>query len=84
MVIYNERIIMIIAAGKFKAECLKLMDRVNETHEEVIISKRGKHVAKLVPVENEPKKSIFGLLTDTVIEEKDIISSTGEKWNAEK
>lgn len=75
---------MIIAAGKFKAECLKLMDRVNETHEEVIISKRGKPVAKLVPVENEPKKSIFGLLTDTVIEEKDIISSTGEKWNAEK
>jgi len=75
---------MIIAAGKFKAECLKLMDRVNETHEEVIISKRGKPVAKLVSVENEARKSIFGLLTDTVIEEKDIISSTGEKWNAEK
>lgn len=75
---------MIIAAGKFKAECLKLMDRVNETHEEIIISKRGKPVAKLVSAENEPKKSIFGLLSDMVIEEKDIISSTGKKWNAEK
>ena len=75
---------MIIAAGKFKAECLKLMDRVNRTHEEIIISKRGKPVAKLVSVDNEAKTNIFGLLADTIIEEKDIISSTGEKWNAEK
>ncbi len=75
---------MIIAAGKFKAECLKLMERVNETHEEIIISKRGKPVAKLVSIKNEVKKSIFGLLSGTVIKEIDIISSTGEKWNAEK
>ena len=69
---------------ELKQECLKLMDRVNETHEEVIISKRGKPVAKLVSVGNEAKTSIFGLLADTIIEEKDIISSTGENWNAEK
>ncbi|MGD9200151.1 MAG: type II toxin-antitoxin system prevent-host-death family antitoxin [Chitinispirillia bacterium] len=75
---------MIIAAGKFKAECLKLMDQVFETHEEIIISKRGKPIAKLVAFENEPKKSIFGLLSGTIIEENDIISSTGEEWNAEK
>ena len=51
MVIKMRGVIMIIAAGKFKAECLKLMERVNKTHEEVIISKRGKPVAKLVSVE---------------------------------
>lgn len=75
--------VMIIAAGKFKAECLKLMDTVNETHEEIIISKRGKPVAKLTAAEPEPAKSVFGFLSGSVIEEHDIVSPTGEKWNAE-
>ena len=30
-----------IAAGKFKATCLKLMDRVAATGEPVVITKRG-------------------------------------------
>jgi prevent-host-death family protein len=75
---------MIIAAGQFKAECLKLMDRVNENHEEIIISKRGKPVAKLVPIENEPVRSIFGFTRNSVKNEKDIVEPTGEKWNAER
>jgi len=75
---------MIIAAGQFKAECLKLMDRVNENHEEIIISKRGKPVAKLVPFENVPVRSIFGFTRNLVKNEKNIVESTGEKWNAEK
>jgi prevent-host-death family protein len=74
---------MIIAAGQFKAECLKLMDKVNQTHEEIIISKRGKPIAKLVPVESEPVRSIFGFMKNTVHKEKDIIGSTGEEWDAE-
>lgn len=75
---------MIIAAGKFKAECLKLMDRVNQTHEEIIISKRGKPVAKLVPIENKRVHPIFGFMKDTVKSENDIVTSTGELWNAEE
>lgn len=76
-------IIMIIAAGKFKAECLTLMDRVNETHEEIIISKRGKPVAKLIAAGQKPVKSAFGYLSGSVREEHDIVSPTGETWNAE-
>ncbi|MBD3419602.1 MAG: type II toxin-antitoxin system prevent-host-death family antitoxin [Chitinivibrionales bacterium] len=75
---------MIIAAGTFKAQCLKLMDRVHETHEEIVISKRGKPVAKLVAVDEKPAKSIFGMLRNSVVEENDIISPTGEVWDAEK
>jgi prevent-host-death family protein len=75
---------MIIAAGRFKAECLKLMDQVSETHEEIIISKRGKPVAKLVPVESEPIRSIFGFMKNTVGKENDIVGPTGEQWDAEK
>ena len=39
-----------IPAGKFKAVCLQLMDRVRDTGEEIIITKRNTPVAKLVPV----------------------------------
>jgi prevent-host-death family protein len=75
---------MIIAAGQFKAECLKLMDRVSENHEEIIISKRGKPVAKLVPIENEPVRSIFGFARNSVKNEKNIVEPTGEHWDAER
>ena len=41
-----------IAAAEFKARCLTLMDDVRSTREPLIITKRGKPVAKLVPIEN--------------------------------
>ena len=42
-----------IAAGEFKSKCLKLMDNVQRTRKPITITKRGKPVAKLVPVELE-------------------------------
>lgn len=75
---------MIIAAGKFKASCLKLMDRVQQTHEEIIISKRGKPVAKLVPVEPEASRPIFGYMQHTVTEHGDITEPSGEFWDADQ
>jgi hypothetical protein len=39
-------------------------------------------VAKLVPLEAEKQKKIFGRLGGCVTFEKDIITSVGEKWNA--
>ena len=51
-----------IPATEFKARCLELMDRVAERHETYVITKRGKPVAKLVPLEPEPAVSIFGWL----------------------
>ena len=72
---------MEIAAGQFKAVCLKLMDRVQASHESVVITKRGKAVAKLVPVDEEPRR-LFGFLKDSVIAEKDIIEPIDEEWDA--
>jgi prevent-host-death family protein len=42
------------AAGSFKANCLAVMDEVQAKHETVVITKRGKPVAKLVPLNTEP------------------------------
>jgi prevent-host-death family protein len=41
----------IMAAGKFKAQCLAVMDEVQAKREPVVVTKNGKPVAKLVPVE---------------------------------
>ncbi len=53
-----------INAGDFKAQCLKLMDQVNSQRSEVVITKRGVPVARLVPVEAAPT-SIFGCMVGT-------------------
>ena len=42
-----------MAAGSFKAKCLAVMDEVQAKRETVVITKRGKPVAKLVPVNAE-------------------------------
>ena len=39
-----------IPAGEFKQGCLAILDDVAKTHREVVITKRGKPVARLVPV----------------------------------
>ena len=75
---------MEIAAGQFKAHCLKLMDRVAETHETITILKRGKAVARLVPVEARPECPLFGHLRGKGVIIGDIVASTGETWEADQ
>lgn len=57
---------MEIGAGKFKAHCLQLMDRVRDTHERVVITKHGKPVAQMVWVEEQKPQPLFGRLRDSV------------------
>jgi prevent-host-death family protein len=45
-----------IPAGAFKQGCLRILDEVAETHREIVITKRGKPVAKLVPVKEERER----------------------------
>lgn len=49
-----------IAAGAFKANCLAIMDEVQKKREPVLITKRGKPVAKLVPAKDETMDDFFG------------------------
>ena len=73
-----------IPAGEFKARCLKLMDQVRETRRPVVITKRGKPVARLVPVEEGEVPSLFGRMKGTVTILGDIISPIEQEWNAER
>ena len=74
---------MNISAGEFKAKCLKLMDDVQRQRREIIITKHGKPVAKLVPVKDkEGLSSIIGLLAGTVKIHGDLTAPIGEYWEA--
>ena len=75
---------MNMPAGVFKAKCLKLMDEVHLTHGEVVITKYGKPVAKLVAVEALAKKPIYGFLKNSIVIKADIVGSTEEQWDADR
>ncbi|OGL48275.1 MAG: prevent-host-death protein [Candidatus Schekmanbacteria bacterium RBG_13_48_7] len=75
---------MKIGAGEFKAKCLKLMDDVKKYHMEIIVTKFGKPVAKMIPVEENPEQTLFGYLKDSVEISGDIVEPIGESWNADE
>lgn len=50
---------MEVPAGKFRAKCHALMERVARTREAIVITKRGRPVAKLVPAENQEQRPPF-------------------------
>ena len=52
-----------IPAGEFKARCLAVLDRVGRTGEAVIVTKRGRPVAKVVPVERPGSATLKGSVT---------------------
>lgn len=74
---------MQIGAGQFKAQCLQLMDQVQQSRKEIVITKHGKPVAKLVPVEESVAQSVFGYLQGTVEIVGDIVSPVEENWEVE-
>ena len=74
---------MEIAAGQFKSQCLKLMDRVQQTKEEIVITKYGKPVARLVPIETGSQDSILGWMEGSVKITGDIVAPLDEAWDVD-
>ena len=72
-----------MAISQFKAHALKVIDEVARTRESVIITKRGKPLAKVIPYQDSKGKNQPGKLADTILFEKDIVSPLGEDlWDA--
>lgn len=67
-----------IAAARFKAECLALLDRVDATGEELVVTKRGRPVARIVPVADAAPRSLLGSVT----EHRDVLAPIGDHWDA--
>lgn len=72
-----------IAAGEFKAKCLNLIDEVAETRKPLVITKRGKPVAQVIPMPAK-QQDIVGSMKGTVTILGDIISPLDVEWDAMK
>lgn len=68
-----------IPAAKFKEQCLSLLEEIDP--DGIVITKRGKPVAKLIPL-GADSASLIGSLRGK-LEIKGDIPSTGTRWNAE-
>jgi prevent-host-death family protein len=70
-----------IPAARFKAQCLRLLDEVAESGETIVVTKRGKPVARVEPAA-EPaslRGSVVYLVSDD-----ELIAPLDDVWNSER
>jgi prevent-host-death family protein len=68
-----------VSASRFKAQCLAMIDEVAATGEEIVLTKRGRPVARVVAV-SQPA-GLHGSVTFNVPDEE-LLAPTGERWDA--
>lgn len=73
-----KRPIRTVPAGVFKAKCLALLDDVSETGQEIVVTKRGRPVARVSAARPEAIKS----LAKSVLCESDLVSPLRLRWRA--
>jgi prevent-host-death family protein len=69
-----------VAAGDFKARCLAILDEVASTGISIVVTKRGKPVARLVPVSGEAPPDLRG----SVVREGDLLTPIASSWSADR
>lgn len=72
----------VLSASAFKARCLELMDLVAAGRGEIVVTKRGTPVVKVVPAA-APGRDFIGSLRGSVTYHGDIVAPTGEVWEAD-
>jgi prevent-host-death family protein len=70
-----------IPAAVFKAQCLTLMEEVRSTKRPLLITKRGKPVAKLVPID-QPKDDFIGRLKGVFEVVGDLDAGAADEWES--
>jgi prevent-host-death family protein len=69
-----------VMASRFKAQCLAILDQVDQMKISVTITKHGRPVARLVPLLDEPAAQHTQGSVRLIAEEDEAYYSTGERW----
>ena len=72
-----------MSAAEFRAKCLDVLDQVAARYEAVVVTKRGKPVAQVVPIVRRPKR-LWGAMKGEIEIRGDIISALDVEWEAMK
>ncbi len=70
-----------MSAAEFKAKCLDVLDQVAETGHAVVVTKRGKAVAQVVPIVRKPSR-LFGVMKDEITVVGDLVRPLDVEWDA--
>jgi prevent-host-death family protein len=70
-----------VNAGKFKDQCLRIMDTVARTKTPVVVTKRKRPVVKIVPYADA--SCADSSLEGSIVRERGSAFRTGEKWDAD-
>jgi prevent-host-death family protein len=74
-----------VAISELKAHCLRLVDEVARRRSELVITKRGKPIARVVPLDELPRDDALGRLRGTVIGGDRVEDfDTGLVWKASR
>ncbi len=68
-----------VNASTFKARCLRLLDEVAEGGGEIVVTKHGKPVARVSPVEAPP--SLRGSV-EFLVSDEELVAPLDEAWGA--
>ncbi|MDX6720831.1 MAG: hypothetical protein QOJ63_3085 [Solirubrobacteraceae bacterium] len=70
-----------VSASRFKAQCLAMLDEVAATGEEILVTKRGRPVARVVALSQpaELAGSVSFLVSDD-----ELVAPLDERWDAEQ
>jgi len=68
-----------VSASRFKAECLAMLDDVAATGEEIVVTKRGLPVARVVPAGTST--GLLGSVTFNV-DDDELIKPIDVEWDA--
>jgi prevent-host-death family protein len=71
-----------IMASRFKAECLAILDQVEQLRISIVVTKHGRPIARVVPLDADHDAPTVGSVL-LVAEPDEAYFSTGEAWDAE-
>lgn len=71
-----------MSTSQLKARCSELVEQVASRRDVLVITRRGRPVAKLVPVETGNRQSLFGFARGAITVSGDLIEPVGVVWEA--
>ena len=72
----------VVSASELKARCAEVIDRVASDRRPVTVTKRGKPVARIVPIETEEMKSLVGYARGRLKVTGDLLEPLDVEWEA--
>lgn len=72
----------VVQASTFKQQCLALLDQVAASRVPLVVTKHGRPVARVVPLEEPERSPLMGSVT-LLTEDEEVYFSTGERWDVD-